>query len=269
MKIRTFKWRSNRRFCLLPGGWPFFLSGLQESEQVSRIAASSRRAVFFLWKLFPGAKETNGNCASQSIKSADIYRCKDICSNAQSGFLIQNTQNILRDMIQIEFIGRTPSYRSRVSVPMPCSSSFSSSLLRPLLLFWPLRLAIQLSRIRTRNFLIAAWRCWRNGDDSLFRFKGRKYLTAAYSTSAGGSLVFGLQQIRLNAAKRTPASRDDKASLSVTKLLSEIQYRWPFTVRWALMIQTHARRCPGAAGSRAASSESNAPGKQRRVQGRR
>lgn len=31
------------------GGWPFFLSGLQVSVQVSRMAARRSRAVFFLW----------------------------------------------------------------------------------------------------------------------------------------------------------------------------------------------------------------------------
>jgi len=31
------------------GGCPFFLSGLQVSVQVSRMAVSRSRAVFFLW----------------------------------------------------------------------------------------------------------------------------------------------------------------------------------------------------------------------------
>lgn len=31
------------------GGWPFFLSGLQVSVQVSKTAARRSRAVFFLW----------------------------------------------------------------------------------------------------------------------------------------------------------------------------------------------------------------------------
>lgn len=52
-----------------PGGCPFFLSGVQLSVQVSSTAASSSRAVFFLWKLRPGASEETANCASHSTNS--------------------------------------------------------------------------------------------------------------------------------------------------------------------------------------------------------
>lgn len=157
------------------------------------------------------------------------------------------------------------------SLPIPCLSSASSSLVSPILRLWPLRLAIQLSLTLTRNFLSAAWRCWRNGDDSLLRFSGIKLPRAEYSTCDGASLVFGLQHRRFRAARRMLSSREERARLRVFRasVLFTPQRERPLMDRWALMTQAHAWRWPGTVGSRADSKVSKAPGNVRNVEGRR
>ncbi len=132
-------------------------------------------------------------------------------------------------------------------------------------------LAMQLSLILIKNFLSAAWRCWRNGGDSLLRLSGMKSLRAEYSTCDGASLVFGLQQRRFRAASRMLSSREERARWRVLRArgLSALQRECPLVARWALMTQAHAWRWPGTAGSRADNRVLIAPGNIRSVEGRR
>lgn len=132
-------------------------------------------------------------------------------------------------------------------------------------------LAMQLSLILTKNFLSAAWRCWRNGEDSLLRLSGMNSLRVEYSTWDGASLVFGLQQRRFTAASRMLSSREERARRRVLRAwgLSALQRECPLVTRWALMTQAHAWRWPGAVGSRADSRLLKAPGNARSVDGRR
>lgn len=132
-------------------------------------------------------------------------------------------------------------------------------------------LAMQLSLILTKNFLSAAWRCWRNGDDSLLRLRGINSLRVEYSTCDGASLVFGLQQRRFRAASRMRSSREERARRRVLRAwgLSAPQTECPLVTLWALMTQAHAWRWPGAVGSRADNKLLKAPGNTRSVDGRR